>query len=162
MRKFVVELKRFIMMLFPLRWQKARLMAWLESITAPLRRIADELEAFRQANLYRLRHGPQVMHIEAVLNDKYDPALRRIYLIDGDGYEPLSIYRDAEGKQAPYIYLEAEGEPAPYLYTDNELNSVGIDFIIMIPATVVYETNELIALVDIYRLPGKVYIIQTF
>lgn len=162
MRKFKVLLDKFILMLFPKKWQTAIMMAWLKCIIAPLKRLAAEFDVFRNANIYRLGRGPQVVHIECVLNDRWDTGQRRIYIIDGEVLEPLYIYRDAEGKDAPYIYLEAEGQQAPYLYTEAELNAVGIDFIIRIPASIIFDINELKALVDRYRLPGKVYIIETF
>lgn len=162
MRKFKVSLGKFIFMLFPRKWQTAIMMAWLRCIVKPLIRLGSELDIFRKSNIYRLLRGPQVVHIECVLNDRWDAEERRIYIVDGSAYEPLYIYRDAEGKQAPYIYLEAEGEQAPYIYTEAEINAVGIDFIIRIPVTIVFDMNELKALVDRYRLPGKVYIIETF
>lgn len=149
-------------MLLRFRLRKPKRLAGLYALVSPIVWLYNKFYNFLLDKLYELGKTSQVVHIEAVLNDRWDAGLRRIYIIDGSGIEPLVIYREAEAKQAPYIYLEAEGEPAPYIYRNEELNVVTIDFIIMIPVFIVFDMDELKALVDKYRLPGKVYIVQTF
>jgi hypothetical protein len=161
MRKYRIYLPNFIRMLFPGRWQKARLMAWLNAIIAPIKRMNADFDTARDEVLYKLAHGPQVVHIEAVLNDRWDNIDRRIKVEDGAGFEPLPIYRDAETKTPPYIYKEAEGKPNPYIYQEMEIDGVSIDFVIKIPVAIVFDMDELKALVDTYRLAGKVYIVET-
>lgn len=162
MRKFLINIDIFIKMLFPRRWQKLVMMAWLKSIISPIKRMNTEFDTNREQNLYRLGKGPQVVHIEAVLNDRFDFVDRGIQIVDPETFNPLYIYRESETKPPVYIYTDAELLQAPYIYTDNEINAITVDFVVRVPVAVVFDTDELKALVDRYRLPGKVYTIETY
>lgn len=138
-------------------------MAFLTAIVAPIKRLNAEFDQFYDDVKYILDHGPRVFQIQSALNDRFDYDLRRIYIEDGSDYEPLPIYRDAEAKQAPYVYLESEvSQQAPYLYREEEIDAVGIDFVVFVPASLVFDMEELKAVVDYYRFKDKVYIVQTF
>lgn len=162
MRRYRIDINGLIKLLVKFSLRKPKRLAGLNALTYPIVILWNGFLKFLQDKVYELNKTSQVVHIEAVLNDRWDAGLRRIYLTDGDSVEPLYIYRVAESKPAPIIYQDAEGEPAPYIYTDNELNAVTIDFIIHVPVFITFDEEEMKALVNKYRLPGKAYIIQTF
>lgn len=160
--QFKIDFVIIIRMLLKARLKKPKRLAGLYALVSPLIWLYNGFLTFLTDRLYELARTSQVVHITAVLNDRYDAGLRRIYLVDANGIDPVIIYRVVEGKAPVYIYTDAEGEPAPYLYTNDELNGITVDFIIKIPYFIVFDEAELRAIVDKYRLPGKVYIIETF
>lgn len=147
-----------IRLLFPWSWHQPKQLAWLESIIAPIKRMDIDFFKNRNSNLYYLEHTSQVVHIESVLNDKLDEGLRRVRVIDGALIDPIYIFRTIEGKPV-YIRKEAENMPK-HLYKEPETFPNGIDFIVEIPVFITYNTEEITALVNKYRLPGTAFIIQ--
>ena len=162
MKQYKIDWPRVVKTIVRYKLRKPKRLAGLNALVQPIAWLYDRFYKKLLGWVYELSHTSQVVYMEAALNDHFDPGLRRIYLVDGSGIAPVVIYRELEAKQAPYIYQEAEGEQAPYIYTDEELNTITVDFIVMVPVTLSFDMDELIALVDKYRLRGKFYLIQTF
>ncbi len=135
-------------------------LAFLNVLLAPVIWLYKKFTAWRKANEYYLDKTPQLVHIEAVLNDRWDVGLRRIVVENYKGLASPVIYLEPENKTAPVIYTEAEGEPAPFIYTGEELKAITPDFIIKVPSFIVFDQDEMIALVYNYCLPDKAFIIQ--
>ena len=103
--------------------------------------------------------------MEAVLNDTFDNALRRITITDGPFYDPVYSFLDSEEKPV-FIDLDSEvgthvipdPDPVP-LYTDIETYDFGYQFIVNVPSAVAgnpgYSLARLKSLVNTYRLPSK-------
>lgn len=162
MEQFKVDYKGVIKLLLKFKIAKPKRLAGLYAVAAPVIWLYNGFYNMLLDRLYELAKTSQVVHIKAVLNDRWDAGLRRIDIIDGSGIEPLIIHRELEAKPAPYVYKEDEGQPLHYIYRDEELNTLTVDFIVRIPEFIVFDLEELKALVDKYRLPGKVYLVETF
>lgn len=135
-------------------------MAGITALLSPVKYVWNKFVAFYNGILYDMAHTTQTVFLQAVLNDKYDNILRRIVINDGPDKDAMIVYRDIESKPGPFIYLNAENHPK-YIYNNAETADLGPDFIIEIPVAVTYNQEELIALVNKFKLPGKVFIIQT-
>jgi hypothetical protein len=96
-----------------------------------------------------------------MLNDRYnvawqtDKEIPRIYIKDSysDYKQPTYVYTDEESKRVP-LYTEAENRPV-YLYDESELAPDGIDFIVCVPEAVVFDVNEMTAIINTYKLASK-------
>ena len=141
------------------RWRSAIHVAWLLALVQPIKELHSKFTAGRKARLYELAHGPQVAHLEGVLNDAFDSTNRGIYISNGPLNEPAPLYLDAELKPAP-LYLESEGI-VEVLYLESETFASGADFIVHVPAAVVYDLAKMKALIDKYKLATKLYTIVT-
>lgn len=158
MRWFKTVFSALIRMLFPWNWQTPRMLAWLNAIIAPIKRMDADFQKNRDANLYFIKRTAAVTHIEAVLNDRWDEALRRIKVVDGLYYDPINLYKQAENKPV-HLYTNAENDPK-WLYKDVETYSMGADFIVQVPYFIQYDPVEMKALINKYKLTTKAYIIQ--
>ncbi len=103
---------------------------------------------------YRLTHNGQVCHLRAMLNDRFDPTLRRIKVCDVDSKQTATIYR--RGSDNAFMLSDE-----PYILSRRGFGgAAGYDFSIEIPfALTNAEMVQLRALVDMYKLASKRYVI---
>jgi hypothetical protein len=137
----------------PLRKNKMR--ALVTAYLGPIIDMQNLFMAFREYVIYRLTITPQVCFLEKVLNDRYDKDQRRIFIRDAVVYDYLYLFRKDESKPV-YMFRKSEDKPV-YLYSRAETSKFGVDFTITVPLQVVYNINELIALVNSYKLASKSY-----
>ena len=118
---------------------------------------AAQLQALvkhRDEMIYRLTHNGQVCHLRAVLNDEFDPTLRRIEIYDVDSKQAATIYH--RGSDSTF-YVSNE----PYRLARRGFGgAAGYDFGIAMPfALSSSEMAQLRALVDTYKLSSKRYVV---
>jgi hypothetical protein len=91
--------------------------------------------------------------LRGVLNDRYDPDLRRIYIDEVPELSGNYIYTPAENLD---YYLDTMWLDLDYSY-QGEL----VDFVVCIPNDVLNtKKNEIIATIEFYKIAGKIYKIQ--
>src|SRR6185437_15509245 len=100
---FDISYKALVNILLPPRLRNSKMVAWLNVLTIPVVYIYNLFTTNRNNDLYNLAHTSQVCFMQGVLNDTFDYALRRIYIIDGPEFDPLFIYTALEEKPL-FIY----------------------------------------------------------
>jgi hypothetical protein len=138
----------------PVALRRPVTIAWLGVLLWPVIRLYQAFSRNRSANLYRLQITGQVCYLEKMLNDRYDPIDRRIYIDEAIERPPLYLYQDAESKP---VYL---GEKP--LYQDTEFGINLDDFIVFVHNEIIFEFNELRSLVNLYKLAGTRYSVQFY
>ena len=152
-------------LLMPVRLRKPLHKAWLRTlVNGSVLQLYNSFFANREANIYYLAHNSQVCYMEAALNDTFDDTLRRIFISDPHYIVPFYLYLDIEMVNA-FLALDSEigtvTYDAPiYLYTEAEMSTGIAGFIVNLPLVLgiisdVNMYNQLAALVNRYRLPGK-------
>ncbi|PQJ09487.1 hypothetical protein CJD36_019805 [Flavipsychrobacter stenotrophus] len=151
----------------PTLLRKRKWLAWLNVLVSPIKWQYDAFTAYRNYTLYLLSHNGQVVSLQAVLNDAFDPIDRQIYIDDTDFPENIWLALDAE-LDPVWLPLDGEGEPV-WLATDDEVANAGSGpaFKVRVPVAVsllpIYSEYRLRGLVDTYRLAGKsIYVVVTF
>lgn len=133
---------------------------WFNGLISPLIFVHGAFIRYRDSKLYEIRMNYQVCYLESFLNDRFDFTDRRIYIQDAETVEQLYLYKDEE-EEPVYLYLESEDTPV-YLYTDGEILGDQVnDFIVFVPAGVVFSEDEMRAMIAT-KLCGKRYKIQVF
>ncbi len=155
-----IDFKKIVKWWTPAPLRRTFWLTLLGVMIQPIVKLYHAFLLFMKAVLYDLMITPQVCYLESMLNERYDFALRRIYITDAIEFPPLYLYQDDEIHPID-LYTEAEAQPV-YLYTDGEGGDYGDDFIIMVPASLVFDTIEMTSLVMRKRLPGMRFKIQTF
>lgn len=130
-----------------------RLFSLIKALIAPVIWVYGLFLKSRTQNLYRVNHGPQVCHLEAVLNDAFDPVSRRISYADPDYKDSFYIYLRNENKKR-YIYRITEVKPQ-FIYTKAETLAGVPDFLILVPAAVSFDLARMKALINDFRLASK-------
>lgn len=96
--KYNIDYNKLIILLLPTFLRKPKIVAFLQSAIAPVVNIHYEFLQRRLEDHYKLDHNWQVCYLEAMLNDRFDIATRKIKIIEGDRYERKYIYTNAELK----------------------------------------------------------------
>lgn len=159
MRIFIIDFAKLTTQLLPAKLRRKRFRAWLRVMVAPIVSLHGRLLAFREEVLYELSHNGQVCRLEGLLNDRFDPEERRIYIEDAAKILPLNIFSRAENKP---VYIRSRAEAFPrYLRKRSELTRGGA-FVVKVPTVVVFDGPEMISLINKYKLAGKGYTVKTF
>ena len=138
--------------------RKPLLLTLLGVLVYPVAQLHQVFLRFRTAKLYQLKITPQVCYLEMMLNDSFDNTARGIYIEDAIWHLPTYIYQEAELKP---VYLAIESEAAPvYVYTESEAGEFRDDFVVKVPATVLFNIEEMKGKIDSYKLAGTHYKIQ--
>lgn len=136
------------------------IMAWAKALVTPVVDLYGQFMIFKDYTTYWLNITPQVCFMEKALNDKYDFSQRRIFIKDGDEKLPVVFYLKDENKPL-VIYKKGEGPPL-VLYTKSETAQFTSDFVVVVPGSLVFNTNEMIAFINsIPNLASKTFKIIT-
>lgn len=150
---FNINWSRLAVLLTPTFLRSEVMNAWVSLLLSPVGDVYTWWLQFRGQNIYNLAHNSQKCYLRGALNDRFDNELRRIRIDDGNGFKRKYIYTDAEEKPK---FLGTM-----YLYDDSDYEDTGVDFIVVVPAGLIYNTYEMKALIDFYRLASKRYKIAT-
>lgn len=123
--------------------------SWVLLFTSAIESIHYDWLQYRRQNIYNLAHNSQKCYLRGALNDRFDNELRRIRIDDGNSFKRKYIYTDAEEKPKFLGTI--------YLYDDSDYEDTGVDFIVVVPAGLIYNNYEMKALIDFYRLASKRY-----
>lgn len=152
-----VNYNRLTSWLLPIDWRQILFTKWVNLLVFPLKVLYQDFIKYRKKKLYRLSHNSQVCYMEAVLNDAYDPALRRIRIQNGLFLQPVYFYTPPEERP---VYFGTQ-----YFYDPQDLITEGADFIVCIPEDLKPSTiialdsylSDIKALVNSYKLASKTY-----
>lgn len=151
-RIFHIDFDVLVEILIPTCLRLAKMKAWLKVLISPLKTLYSIFKANRENNVYELTHSAQVCHIEAVLNDRFDTAMRRIRVKDGIRTHPFWAGNDADFNSE---YAGNDGD-ADLSYAPHDAALLeGNDAVIEVPSVVAFDVSEMKALIDKYRLSGK-------
>lgn len=153
---YAYSLRRIIWRYSPVWFRKARnqslayaLCAWLGVLNVRFLETRDEIA-------YEWRFNGLVHSLEGSLNDKFDPDLKRIYIVVS-AHEDYIFYRSAE--DAPTEYFQPFGEHGVHnFFSAQELtNAVAYpyEFIVTVPTALGIEAQTVFDHVDTYRFAGK-------
>lgn len=152
-----INYNRLIRWLVPPRLRRPTTLAWLKALNKPILDAYKRFKAWEQESWFYLKFQTgQVAHLEYVLNEKFDPAQKRIYISGGSQASRLYIHTDAE-LQPEWLYTDAENSPL-YIFTDQELVTGWTnDFTINVPNGLVAEDATIKAFADRFKRDGKSY-----
>lgn len=146
----------------PVKLRQTKFIAWIEVLTKLVADMLNNFKTYRTIKLFFLQHNSQVMYLEHILNDRFNNAGTEIYIEGGSDQVKKYLYNKSEVKTPLYIYNKAEvGYTPTYIYNKKEqIPAVG--FIIWVPDTLIFDENEMRALVNRLKLAGKMYTIKYY
>lgn len=154
MKVFNIDYDRLLLLLLPTFLRKLGIVSLLQSATVALKSTYGNFSNNQISNLYKLVHNGQVCYLKKVLNDTFDPDLRRIKIIDGNKYTRQFIFSGAE--QFP-SYLGTM-----HLKQYSDYADTGVDFRVTFPAgyPLAPSIYQISATIEYYKLASKRYKIQ--
>lgn len=159
-KRYDINYTKVVNQRIPEDLRKPILTALMMVFASPFINIYNLLMSFRTNVIYKLTITPQVVYLEKMLNDRYDTSERRITITDGKTYNSIFLFKKTESKPV-FLFLKSEvGFLKTFLFQKNETGQFTWDFIVNVPVAVSFNTNELIALVNTYKLASKTYKIK--
>lgn len=160
--RYRVDFARLAWLLLPTLLRRPRLVAFAQWLTTPVANLYTRFVAYEATVRRELSYNSQVLLFEAALNDRFDAALRRIYLTNTDvELQPVYLNFVAEAQPNPTLYFQAEGQPPVYLFRWVEFSQQA-DFIVHAPAILKLKAGQLHAAIRRLKLANKQYLLVFF
>ncbi len=158
MGKYDVNFRRLALLLLPTFWRRPLFGAFAFALVTPVSHLHVRFMQYRQRTGYRLRHNGQVCYLRAVLNDEFDPELRRITLSDSDKTDFGTVVYRRVARRPLKLPLRADSAGVK-IYRRGFTGAGAVDFIVGIPAALRGNIDEsrLSGVVDTYRLASMRY-----
>lgn len=162
MNIYNVNYPRYVTSLVPVPKREPITLAWLKCAVKPLIELQATFRAFRDSTAYKLAHTGQVCYLQAVLNDEFDPNLRRIRIGNVGYLEPVWFAHPEEHEEV----WHDDQEPVWYDDTSSFINNV--DFYVLVPvalqpttpAGVLAFETRMTAFINYYKLYSKNFLIK--
>lgn len=126
---------------------RSPMLEWLGALISPVPTLHNAFLTFRARIMESITITGQVCRLRTGLNDRFDPALRRIYIVDQDELAPL------------FIFLESENRP---VYLPVYITGSAVEFLVMVPAELASDEQLIRQFLNAYKLVTKRYRIQYF
>lgn len=101
---FNIDWNWFAQIAMPEWWRKTRMVAFVRVLLSPIAYLHGVFLAFRARTIYNMQHTGQTMSLEHILNDRFDPIDRGIWIENMDDLTQTYIYRKVEERPTPYLY----------------------------------------------------------
>ena len=159
---FNVNIKRLALLTLPTWLRRPLAGALIYAGVTPLGRLLQELRAYRNATRYRLSHNGQVCKLRGVLNDEFDPELRRIEIEDRDSMESREASTVWQREAGRWVMVPRRGTGAVSIHREGFSGTSGYDFWVRVPEELRDSETEtrLRAIVNMYKLASKRYAIN--
>lgn len=158
---FDIDINKIFRRFMPHFLRKPVMLDYLASAAKAIKDVNINFVALRDAVLLKLSFTGQTIYLEKLLNDNYDPVLRRIY-IDNTNIQNYIYWRNVIESAPPfYLFNDSEVSAPVYLSNYSEVEA-SIHFIVNIPVAVTFDPIDVNADVRRYAQAGKTWIIETF
>lgn len=157
-RIYEINYGTLVWWLIPPKLRNKKLVNWLLVLISPVAAIKEQFKLYQKAKRFQLAITPQVCYLEFMLNDSFDSSLRRIRIGDANWFSPIDLYIEPEQEPVP-LYKEPENKPLK-LYLDSEAGMMKDDFVVLVPAGLSYNVEEMKGKLDAYKLAATKYTIQ--
>lgn len=167
---FNSSLKIAVLLLIPPGLRKPRLIAWLSALVSMVEDMRLVFTSYRSSQLYFIAHNSQVIYLEHILNNKFNPDGNSedpdyegngIYITDGQTADDVFIFNTSEAGDDTFIFNTSEAEDDTFL-NNNTQYGPWIGFVVNVPDSFTINENEMKALLNKLKLAGKNYTINYY
>lgn len=147
----------------PTKWRKTKHIAWMYCLLKEVELIHSEFITFIASIRNQLSYNGQIISLEDLLNTFYPAASGNIQIINTiTDNVPVFINEAAESSTSVYVNQKDESPSTDiFIFSASEFN-VPYDFTIKVPDTLVFDNNQMRALVNKFKLSGKRFNIITY
>ncbi len=138
------------------KWQD-----WAMVLVRGLKDIHTAFLQFRADTTYWLYFNGQIIYLEHVLNDQFDPTSRGIYIENLADIQYDYLHNSIEQRTPVYLDNKSENKPFDYFVNQSEYDT-HVTFTVWVPVSVTFDQNKMKAIVNKYRIAGKTYDIKTY
>lgn len=155
-----IDFKIFAKMFTAILLQRPKLLAIVGALLSPVKALHYAFLQFRQEAIYKVSHNASVGLLEKMLNDKFDPAQRRIYINNVQRQDDLRVYTFPQQRE-----INVSTSPKVGIRSGTTFNAENPDFKVYLPEDIqpigTVEQEGLVirikAQLDYYKLFAKKY-----
>lgn len=133
------------------------IVVFVNSCIAPIVSTYNSFLGFKKDADYKVMHNSQICYLQKMLNDNFDPFLRRIKVRNIIPMQPLWMYYPEDEK--PLFMYEEVDFPVYFYNSEDYYNE--FDFEVLIPTVLDELKNQMMANINYYKLFSKNYKITT-
>ena len=162
MSKYDVNIKRLGLLLLPTFLRRPLMASLLYAVLTPLGYLHTRFMLFRRDAAYRLGHNGQVCYLRAVLNDMFDPELRRLTVTDTALNSGMLFVYEREADRSLFVPLRKPDRMT--LINRRGFGGIsGFDFVINVPLALRgSDESRLMTMANTYKLASKRFAISYF
>ena len=162
MSKYDINLKRLALLLLPTFLRRPLMASLTYAAVTPLNCIHARFQQFREETAGRLNRNGQVCHLRAVLNDMFDPGMRRITLTDTLQSAGILFVCPRDENRAILVPRRDSGTVVP-VDRRGFGGASGYDFVVNIPSALRgLDESRFRAVVNTYKLASKRFVISYY
>jgi hypothetical protein len=138
--------------------------AWMQNMLSPMQTVNADFVSTMNGLKEELSINGQTMILEWALNQKWPAAGGGILIDNTPDHKPRYYIFGEDENQGFLGYVRSEDEGFPpliYLYGEEEYE-VENDFTVKVPASLDFDTDEMKAFINKYKLADKRYKIETY
>ena len=150
-----VNYKKLYRLLLPTFLRKASVMMYLDPAFVELQDLKKKIDDFITLKVYDLTVTPQVWSLEKMLNERICKGRREIEICETEGVEIPYFHRPTDEKD---VYFGDDETDVSFF--DGSGNGYLNTFIVKVPAKYIGRDDEIVALVNRYKLSSKTFEIQ--
>lgn len=156
----MISIVKHVNQTVPVEQRKGKTVAFIESLLEPLKTTQEQFNAWKEIIRRELSYTGQTLSVERMLNDKFDPVLRRIQLVQSTSTLEYDSFI-AEGNEMDYDSFIDEDEEPVYMeyvfeFESNQING----FRVRIPSTLEPKENQIIGQILKYKIATIPYELQ--
>ena len=154
MSKYNINYGKLSTLLMPMCLRGGRLQSIASVLLSPLVGLRNELVAFKDEKHYRMTHNGQTCYLRAVLNDRFDPIERGIFITEGGDENNGIILHERSKERFTRIKRREDGVTRAFRRGYTGVGNIG--FWVNIPTRLQgsVSIDVVRAVVDIYKLAG--------
>lgn len=151
---FNVNWNRFVLFFLPKSLQNNLLVTLVNSFILPLKTNYKAFLNFKREAEYKVKHNGQTVYLQKMLNDQFDPYLRRIKVENITPKQPFWVFYQEESK-AFFVY-NIEDSISLFIYNAQDYYNE-FDFKVIIPTVLLVSQSQMQAQINYYKLFSKNY-----
>lgn len=148
----MTDFRKVVRFAFLSRIFKGIISTFLLALGVALNNLLKNLTNIFEQLRYDLTITPQVCYLEKILNDKYDPVQRRIYIEEAGDTVGYFFFRVDDPADNKFYFNKA------WFVEDTRYSNAGARFAVVLPADIP-ATDQMRALIDRYKLISIKYLI---
>jgi hypothetical protein len=164
MFNFNLDFRKLINDILPPLRRKLILLDWIYALVSPIKTIHAQFMQLISKLRYDLQFNSQVIYLEYLLNLRFNGGLNTIFIADGSTATNVYVSKQIESQDPIYIVNSTELTPDyinVYVHYSGEFIGYA-DFIVFVPINLQYNEAEMMALINKYKLAGKIYSIKKY
>lgn len=104
MFNYLIHFQKTIRENLPEFFHNSRRLNWVLSMIRPVKIIHSEFRISQSEAIYKVAYTGQKIYLERILNERFDPILRRIYITNDYLFNDYYVYKIIESKPPKYLY----------------------------------------------------------